>query len=160
MNVFIDTNILTKLFEVSKENLDDYNNFSKKIRDGDTGVKMWITEQAKREFWKNRDNNLKKIYKEFDKIDLMNAPPLLIQEHDKYDELKRKLKEFTQLKEEISSEVKKNIEEENTKADEIIRRIFDNSNIIYTDEDEIFEKARKRAESRIPPGEKETIGDR
>src|SRR4051812_44186175 len=103
MHVFIDANIFVKFFELASDNLDELEKLVAVIKAGAT---LWLPEQAKREFWKNRESNIKKLVREFEAHDAAGKAPLLVRENPKFAELVEYAKVVDELRYKIATIVK------------------------------------------------------
>jgi len=158
INIFIDTNIFLGFFETKPDSLSELEKLVE-LANSDA-ISILLPEQAKREFWRNREKIIKKNINEFEQKNSLGAPPVIVREHVKFSDLKSLCDEADKLRREISISIKNEIDCQGTYADNIIRKIFDISKKIDTDDDNIFNDAQKRALCHIPPGKDDDIGDR
>lgn len=158
MHIFIDANILVSFFEIKPGSLSDLEKLISVVRLGK--ATLWLPEQTKREFWRNREKNIKKSIQEFEQGQSLGNPPLLVRENAQFGELVKKAREVDEIKRNIAKAIKSEIDGQATYADNIIRKIFDISKPINTDDDEIFNAAWRRAQCHLPPGKGDDIGDR
>jgi hypothetical protein len=158
MHIFIDANIFCGFFELASDSLAELEKLIAVINTG--GATLWLPEQAKREFWKNRENNIKKHVRDFEQHRALGNPPLLVRENPKFAELARLAKRIDKQRREIATLVKREVDSQNTHADKIIRKLFGIAKPIDTDNDVIFNAAWRRAQCHLPPGTKDDLGDR
>lgn len=158
MHVFIDANILVGFFELKSDSLAELEKLIAVVKTG--GATLWLPEQAKREFWKNRENNIKTHVRDFEQHRALGNPPLLVRESPAFDELGKLAKQVDDQRREIVALVKSEVDSQNTHADKIIRKLFADAKAINTDDDVIFNAAWRRAQCHLPPGKKDDIGDR
>jgi len=158
VHILIDTNIFLGFFETKPDSLAELIKLIEMAKNGN--VTLWLPEQTKREFWRNREKSIKTHLKEFEQRDSLGAAPVLVREHEEFEELAKFCRDADNLRRSISSSIKNEIDNQNTYADRIIRQLFEISLPINTDEDEIFSGAQKRALCHIPPGKEDDIGDR
>ncbi|MBM3576000.1 MAG: hypothetical protein FJX39_09865 [Alphaproteobacteria bacterium] len=121
---------------------------------------LWLPEQTKREFWRNREKNIKKSIQEFEQGQSLGNAPLLVRENAQFGDLVNKAKEIDEIKRNIAKAIKSEIDGQITYADKIIRKIFEISKPINTDDETIFNAAWRRAQCHLPPGKNDDIGDR
>jgi hypothetical protein len=158
MHIFIDANVLVSFFEIKPGSLSDLEKLISVVKFG--SATLWLPEQTKREFWRNREKNIKKSIQEFEQGQSLGNPPLLVRENPQFGDLVRKSKEVDEIKRGIAKAIKNEIDKQATYADTIIRKLFEISKPIDTDNDEIFNAAWRRAQCHLPPGKNDDIGDR
>lgn len=158
MHIFIDANILVSFFEIKPGSLSELEKLISVINLGK--ATLWLPEQTKREFWRNREKNIKKSIQDFEQWQSLGNAPLLIRENPQFAELSKKAKEVDEIKRNIAKAIKSEIDQQNTYADKIIRKLFGVSKPIDTDKDEIFNAAFRRSQCHLPPGKNDDIGDR
>lgn len=158
MHIFIDANILVGFFEIKPGSLSDLEKLISVVKLGK--ATLWLPEQTKREFWRNREKNIKKSIQEFEQGQSLGNAPLLVRENAHFGDLVKKAKEVDEIKRNIAKAIKNDIDGQATYADTIIRKLFDISKPINTDDDEIFNAAWRRAQCHLPPGKSDDIGDR
>lgn len=158
VHIFIDTNVFLGFFETKPDSLAELKKLIDMANNGN--ITLWLPEQTKREFWRNREKSIKTHLKDFEQRDSLGAAPVLVREHEQFEVLSGLCRDADNLRRLISSSIKNEIDNQNTYADRIIRQLFEISKPIDTDEDEIFGGAHKRALCHIPPGKEDDIGDR
>lgn len=158
MHIFIDANILVSFFEIKPGSLSDLEKLISVVKLGK--ATLWLPEQTKREFWRNREKNIKKSIQEFEQGQSLGNAPLLVRENPQFGDLVKKAKEVDEIKRSIAKAIKGEIDGQTTYADNIIRKLFEISKPINTDDDEIFNVAWRRAQCHLPPGKNDDIGDR
>lgn len=158
MHIFIDANILVSFFEIKPGSLSDLEKLIAVVKLGK--ATLWLPEQTKREFWRNREKNIKKSIQEFEQGQSLGNAPLLVRENPQFGDLAKKAKEVDEIKRSIAKAIKSEIDGQTTYADNIIRKLFEISKPINTDDDEIFNSALRRAQCHLPPGKNDDIGDR
>jgi len=158
MHVFIDANIFVGFFELASDSLAELEKLIAVIDTG--GATLWLPEQAKREFWKNRENNIKKHVRDFEQHRALGEAPLLVRESPTFGDLAKLAKHIDERRREIAASVKGEVDAQNTHADKIIRKLFGIAKPIDTDNETIFSPAWRRAQCHLPPGTKDGLGDR
>ena len=157
-HIFIDANIFVSFFEIKSDNLSELEKLVGLVKS--KAAMLWLPEQTKREFWRNREKSIKKYLQDFEQLNSLGTPPLLVREHRDFDELKNKAEEVGVLRREIAKSIKENIDKQKTNADKIIRKLFDVAIPIDTDNEEIFKSSWQRSLCHLPPGKSDDIGDR
>ncbi len=149
-HVFIDSNIFLDFYRLGKEDLEKLNQLIDLIKNGD--IKIYLTKQVYDEFYRNREDTFKKTYKGFldSKMDIqMNSIFKNYPEYQKLTLLKRALEK---LKSDLGQKVETDMDKKSLVADEVVRKIFDASQVINSD---IFlDKAVIRHRLGNPPGKK------
>lgn len=158
VDAFIDSGVLVGLYEVSKESLAEVEILLSLVESKQ--VTLWLPEQAKREFWKNREKNIRAALGEFEKPPGPRAVPVLARAHPEFAALMQGMTETDKLRRKISDDVRGEIEREETKADVVVRKVFEQATIVDTDRDDIFQAAHRRALAHLPPGKRADLGDR
>ena len=110
MEIFIDTNVFVEFFQQSQGSLQELELLLEVIQK--TKSNLWLPEQVKREFWKNRENKIKKLVSDFEKHSTMgDNPPLLIREDPRFEELCQAVERVDHLRRIIAHETKKGVDE-------------------------------------------------
>jgi hypothetical protein len=156
MHLFIDTNVFVGFYEMSSDRLDELEKLITVVRKEQ--ATLWLPDQVRREFWKNRESSVIKAIKDFEKGNVLPAVPLLVREDIDFAELLRKTRDLEALKDQITSRVREQIVQEKTRADTAIRTLFQSAQVIDTNP--FFTAAHIRALRRQPPGKEEALGDR
>lgn len=158
MHVFIDATILVGFFDTAPGTLVD---LEKLVTVLDTGrATLWLPENTKREFWKNRERNIRKAVVDFEQHRAMGKPPLLAREQPAFKQFAAACEAVEQQRRNIAALVKAEVQEQSTTADKIIRDLFERARAINTDDEAIFTQGWRRALCHLPPGSKADIGDR
>lgn len=155
-HVFIDSNIFLDFYRLGKEDLEKLNQLIDLIKNGE--IKIFLTKQVYDEFFRNREDTFKKTYKGFldSKIDIqMNSIFKNYPEYKKITLLKRTLEK---LKSDLGQKIETDVVSRSLIADEVVRKIFDASE--YIDSDNFLDKAIIRHRLGNPPGKKNnSFGD-
>lgn len=147
--LFIDTNIWLSLYDYSKNS---FKEFEKLKRDYNM-FKLIITKQVVDEFWRNRDNKIKKILNEF-KYEKKSIPNF-VKPYQEYEELKILLKNSEEKFKELLNKIEIDTDNVETLADKVIQDFF----YRVEESDEVLELAKKRCDKGNPPGKKGSYGD-
>jgi hypothetical protein len=158
MHIYIDANVFVTFFETSQDALIELEKLAVLLRTH--AATLWLPEQTKREFWKNREKGIKKLIEEFSNHNLLGKAPLLVKEDINYKKLKESAAALEKERADIVKRIKEQLFIQETLADKMIKELFDLSETINSELDEIFSKAHKRALCHLPPGKSEDIGDR
>jgi hypothetical protein len=156
MHLFIDTNTLVGFYEMSSVSLVELEKVISVIKKKE--ATLWLPDQVKREFWKNREGSVVRVLNEFDKAGVLPAAPVLVREEKRFLDLQKQSKEVERLKAEIVEAIRTQIAEETTRADTAVRALFEVATDIDTSAH--FNAAHERSLRRLLPGKDEAIGDR
>ena len=156
MHLFIDTNVFIGFYEMSSDRLDELEKLITVIKRKE--ATLWLPDQVRDEFWKNREGSVIKAIKEFESRTFLPAVPLLIREDPIFPKLMTQVRAAEIIRDEITERVRAQILGEQTRADVAIRELFTHAHLVETAE--LMGAAHERALRRLPPGKEEAIGDR
>ncbi len=156
IHLFIDTNIYLSFYHFSKEDLESLENLSKLINLGK--IKLYIPEQVRYEFFRNRENKIKDALNRLEGGDNSVQIPLFCEGYTEAKELQEVAKKFKIKKEVLIAKVKSEISKNSLKADNIIKELFELVPCGDFDS-EILQRAHNRADLGNPPGKKNSLGD-
>lgn len=157
MHIFIDANIYLSFYEQTQDELVELAKLAVVLKNGKD--KLWLPDQVKREFWKNREGSIASALSSFEKPSVLPAAPRLVCEDAEFKELKELAKATEKKKAEIIARVKHDVASEKTVADNEVRNLFALATEIDTT-GEIFADAHERALRHSPPGKQDGVGDR
>ncbi|MBE0541967.1 MAG: DUF4935 domain-containing protein [Verrucomicrobia bacterium] len=158
MHIFIDANIFLGFYEATSDSLLELEKLITVLKQK-KGAKLWLPDQVKREFWKNRDGSVASVLKEFSKLNGLGSIPRLVQEDPEFDQLKKVSVQLESKKKDIVDRVRSEVAAEKTKADGWIRSLFGLAEEIDTS-GAIAKQAWERALRHTPPGKQDGLGDR
>lgn len=156
MNIFIDTSIYLDYFLYTEEKKANIEVLADAVEQGT--FTLLVTDQVEKEFWKNREGKIASALKEFHSFKFKNAAPMIVREHDKFNDYQTQLHKAEELHREIHADLCRAAVEEQTSVDVLIRRIFAKANKIEANEQDV-ECARRRMLRGIPPGKQNSMGD-
>jgi len=156
MNIFIDTNIFLNIYHFSGDDLIELDKLSVLLRNGK--AVLFLPEQVKDEFYRNRDSKIADALKEFRKEKLDRQFPQLTKQYDEYRKMREAIRSFEENKQTILEKLKADIKENNLKADMLINELFSNAHLISLS-DEILKLAKTRFDLGRPPGKNKSYGD-
>ncbi|MFV9677783.1 MAG: PIN domain-containing protein, partial [Methanosarcinales archaeon] len=159
IHLFIDTNRYLALYGFQKEWLEEIEKLITSIRENK--VTLWLPEQVKNEFGRNREDRLsgeyKKIEKLIHKIDNFESPNIpeskdelnkIRQVHNTINDNKA---EINSIVEDIKKKFEIKIKDGSFLADKIINNLFSSARFIPYDET-VIKKAFRRSDLGNPPG--------
>lgn len=156
MNLFIDTNIFLSFYHLSSDDLEELKKLSVLLTE--KKVTLHLPDQVKDEFCRNRELKISDAIKGLNNQKLTLQYPQFCKDYVEYSKLRDLEKEFIQNHSVLLEKIKKDIDTNNLKADELINSLFLRSNAIDTT-DVLVSKARLRIEIGNPPGKKGSLGD-
>jgi predicted nucleic acid-binding protein len=156
MNLFIDTNVLLNCYHFSGDDLAELDKLAVLLRNGK--ITLFLPDQVKDEFYRNRDNKIADALKEFRKEKLDRQFPQMTKQYDEYKKMRDAIKTFEENKQAILEKLKEDISNDNLKADKIIKELFSNAKNIPTSA-ELYQKAKIRFDIGRPPGKRKSYGD-
>ena len=156
MHVFVDTNILLSFYHYSSDELDALNDVFANHEHGSATV--YVTEQVKDEFVRNRDGKIKDALKKFKDSKIHLQFPSFMKGYEEYGRLREIAAEAKELNKSILEKVNKAIESEELRADELITSIFTESSSTKVTTKRL-EAANIRLARGNPPGKNGSLGD-
>lgn len=156
VNIFIDTNILLNFYHFSDDDLEELDKLTLLLRNGK--ATLFLPDQVKDEFFRNRDNKIADALKEFKKKKIDSQFPQMTMQYEEYKRMRDALKTFEENKQAILEKLKSDISTSYLKADKIVEELFRNATTISTT-DEIFNKSKLRFDQGRPPGKNKSYGD-
>ncbi len=78
MHLFIDVNIFLGFYEATSDSLLELEKLITVLKQKKR-AKLWLPDQVKREFWKNRDGSVASVLKEFSKLNGLGSIPRLVE---------------------------------------------------------------------------------
>ncbi len=155
-NVFIDTNVLLSFYHLTSDDLEELNKLAVLLERNE--ITLWLTEQVKSEFWRNRENKIADALKGLKQQRLNLQFPQLSRGYDEYTELRELQRRYGEKHARLLQKIGEDAENHTLKADETIRRLFQNAYDIPLSS-QIVDKARDRVQIGNPPGKRNSLGD-
>ncbi len=154
--LFIDTNVLLRLYAFSDDALIEVEKLSELIRL--KNIRLLVTEQVVDERARNRDQAFAESLKRIGEISTSVQIPRFAEHFLEAGELRLALEAAKAAKTKLQSAIAKELKEDGLKADKVIQAMFDSSLVLKRTE-QIIERGRLRRELSNPPGKKDSIGD-
>lgn len=143
--LFIDSNIYLGLFELTSKDLDSLSKLIKYIEDEQ--IIIFLPEQVKNEFYRNRDRITKETLNEFTKrtkeINTFHIPNILEDDDNLIKKYTENKKIYVQTLSDIQDKIEKDIEQSKLKADKFFNDLKKVAQKIETT-DSIYNKSLKR----------------
>ncbi len=156
MNLFIDTNIYLMFYHYSSDDLEELKKLAVAIKGRE--VRLFLTQQVKDEFKRNRESTIADTLKRFGEQRLGNQFPQICKEYDEYHDLRKAIVWYEETKERMSQKLRSDIENKSLGADKVISELFAKATL-FKYEDEILAAARLRMALGNPPGKDGSYGD-
>lgn len=156
MHLFIDTNVFLSFFHYSSEGLEELHKLAALMRTRE--VTLYLPEQVKDEFYRNRDGKIADALRQFTDEKLTTNFPQICKEYEEYSELRKLIDAYKKTKDALLKKIREDFKQERFKADVVIRELFSAADNIKVSEG-IFNKAKRRYELGNPPGKKDSLGD-
>ncbi|WP_076924634.1 PIN domain-containing protein [Pseudoalteromonas sp. EB27] len=156
MNLFIDTNVFLSFYHLSNDDLEEIHKLTVLIEKRE--VTLWLTEQVKDEFKRNRENKISEAMKKLKEQKTKPQFPQICKDYEEYPEIRELQKQYSQKLSSLTKKVTDDVTGSTLKADQKIKELFAKSKVIETT-NELVAKARFRMDVRNPPGKDGSLGD-
>ena len=156
MNLFIDTNVFLSFFHLSNDDLEEIHKLAVLIDKGD--VTLWLTEQVKDEFKRNRESKISDAVKKLKEQKSKPQFPQICKDYEEYPQIRELQEDFDKKISSLIEKVNDDVAARTLKADQKIDELFQKARIIETTQ-ELVNKARLRMDVRNPPGKDGSLGD-
>jgi len=156
VNLFIDTNVFLSFFHLSNDDLEEIHKLAVLIEKGD--VALWLTEQVKDEFKRNRESKISDALKKLKEQKTKPQFPQICKDYEEYPQIRELQKNFDKKISSLIKKVNDDVTARTLKADQKIEELFQKANLIETTP-ELIDKARLRMDVRNPPGKDGSLGD-
>lgn len=156
VNLFIDTNVFLSFYHLTNDDLEEIHKLTVLIEKKE--VTLWLTEQVKDEFKRNRENKISEAIKKLKEQSTKPQFPQICKDYDEYPQIRELHTQYLQKLASLTKKVTDDVNGRTLKADEKIAELFEKAKIIDTTED-LINKARLRMDVRNPPGKDGSLGD-
>lgn len=156
MRLFIDTNVYLGFYNYTSEDLEELNKLVVLVEQ--KKVTLYITEQVKREFRRNRAGKIADAQKKLRDHKLGGAFPAFAKDYGEYEKLRELQKQYEKEHAALIEKATDDIQAENLKADKVIAKLFATATTIEISE-ELIKKAQVRMQIGDPPGKDDSLGD-
>jgi hypothetical protein len=155
-HLFLDANIYLRFYKLSDSDVKELNQLVTLVKSGE--VKLYLTEQARDEFHRNRDTVIAESLKWIKGQDLNPSFPRMFVNHEGYGELRKTIKAYEEQRKKMLAEITQAAIDGTLSADKLIAELFELAESIPLT-NEIWETARRRYDLRNPPGKGQSYGD-
>lgn len=156
IHLFLDTNVYLKFYHFSNDDLEELNKLIV-LMDNDK-LELYLPEQIKNEFYRNRDTKLADALKTFNQYKLNNQFPQFCKGYKEYESLKKIIKDYDKEKQVLLKNIMLEIETNSLRADKLIDILFSKAKYLNTTEI-LVEKSKLRYDLGNPPGKNKSYGD-
>lgn len=156
MNLFIDTNVFLTFYHLTSDDLEELKKLVVLIRK--KKIQLYLPEQVSTEFHRNRANKIADALKRLREQKFNLQFPQLSKDYAEYDKLRKALKKYEKLHEQLLKTIEQDVLNYGLKADSIIEELFKVAKTKSTSE-AILKRARARVDIGNPPGKKGSYGD-
>lgn len=157
VHLFIDTNILLSFYAYTNDDIEELRKLIKLITTNQ--LKLYLTQQVKDEFYRNRENKLKESLKNFQSFSAPTGIPRFMHGYVSIKRYRDALDELSKAKDEAIQQAKKEAKDGSIAADTLFEDIS-NAAIIINTTNKIYEAATRRMNLGNPPGKVGSLGDR
>ena len=155
--LFIDTNSFLSFYAYTNDDVEELRKLSSLIKTGQ--LTLFLTEQIKDEFYRNRETRLKESLREFGKGTVTDSVPRFMDKYLSIKNYRQSLQELLKAKDGAITQAKREAEEGSLAADILFRELMEAAGVIEITE-KIYEAAKRRMELGNPPGKQGSLGDR
>ncbi|HAU1484601.1 TPA: hypothetical protein F8R85_15650 [Legionella pneumophila] len=156
MNLFIDTNVFLSFYQYSNDDLEEMKKLVVLIEK--KKVTLWLTENVKDEFSRNRENKINEAIKILNEQKIPDGFPQICKDYSEYSAIRDAIDAYNINKNLLLKNIKNDVVKKSLKADAIISDIFKKSSIIETSK-ELVNSAKLRIDKGNPPGKENSLGD-
>jgi predicted nucleic acid-binding protein len=156
LNLFIDTNVFLSFYHLTNDDLEELHKLTILIEKGE--ITLWLTEQVKDEFKRNRENKISDAIKKLKEQKTKPQFPQICKDYEEYPQIRELHDQYSKKLGVLINKVIDDVSARTLKADEKISELFGKAQIIDTT-DELISKARLRMDVRNPPGKDGSLGD-
>lgn len=158
LQLFLDTNIWLSFYSLTRDDLEELRKVGVLI-DNDR-LKLYVTDQVRDEFRRNRENKFAAAMKKFTDGGLPDQIPQFCKDYEsEFSQIRSAIRSYKDARDRLVKQVTKDFEQRALKADEIIELLFDKAIRIEVT-DEMIGKAHHRQLRGNPPGKGQgAIGD-
>ena len=157
LHLFIDTNAFLSFFAYTKDDVEELKKLASLIEAKQ--VSLYLTEQVRDEFYRNREKKLSESISQFEKSIVLTGIPRFMAGYPQADDYARAAREATKSKDEAVQRAKKEARNEKLAADVLFRQVADAARVKKITQGD-YEAATRRMHRGNPPGKEGSLGDR
>jgi len=157
VHLFIDTNIFLSFYAYTNDDIEKLKKLTKLITTNQ--LKLYLTEQVRDEFYRNREAKLKESLKTLQAPSVTAGVPRFMEGYPSIKLYRHALEALSKARDQAIQQAKKEAEDRSIAADTLFADISGAANVIPTT-NKIFESATRRMSLGNPPGKPGSMGDR
>jgi len=157
LHLFIDTNAFLSFFAYTKDDVEELKKLASLIKAEQ--VKLYLTEQVRDEFYRNREKKLAESISLFEKGIVSTGIPRFMAEYPQVADYTRAAKKAMKSKDEAIQRAKKEAGKEKLPADVLFRQILAAARVKRIRQED-YAAATRRMRRGNPPGKEGGLGDR
>jgi predicted nucleic acid-binding protein len=155
--LFIDTNIFLSFYAYTSDDVEELRKLSSLIKTGQ--LKLFLTEQVKDEFYRNREDKLKESIREFGKASVSDSIPRFMEKYSSINNYRKARNALLKAKDDAITQAQKEAAEGAMAADTLFRELVDAAGVVKVTA-KVYEAATRRMALGNPPGKQGSLGDR
>jgi hypothetical protein len=155
-HLFLDANIYLRFYKLSDADVKELNQLVTLVKSGE--VKLYLTEQVRDEFNRNRDEAIAESLKGIGEQGLKPSFPRMFRDHAGFSDLRKAVKAYEDQRKQMLAEITDAAVQKELAADKLIAELFALAEFIPLT-DALWETARRRYDLRNPPGKGKSYGD-
>ena len=155
-HIFIDANIYLRFYKLSDADVKELDQLVTFIKSGK--VKLYLTEQARDEFWRNREEAIAESLKGIREQALRPSFPRMFRDQEGFIELRQAFTAYEDKRTELLDAITEAAAGKNLAADRLISDLFTLA-VFVPLTDALWEAAKRRYDLRNPPGKGKSYGD-
>jgi predicted nucleic acid-binding protein len=157
LHLFIDTSAFLSFFAYTKDDVEELKKLASLIKTGQVG--LYLTEQVRDEFYRNREKKLSESISQFEKSVISTGIPRFMVEYPQVADYTKAAKKALKAKDEAVQRAKKEAEKGKLAADVLFRQIVKVAHIRKIKQED-YTAATRRMQRGNPPGKEDSLGDR
>lgn len=156
LHLFIDTNVLLTFYSFTADDLEELRKLRVAINNGD--LKLWMPEQVKREFRRNRESRVAESMKALRGMRPNDGIPHMARNLPQSAALLTARREYGEQLNTVEERLRSEFAEGSLAADSVLNELMEIAEEIPTT-DELLVAARARTDIGDPPGKRGSLGD-
>jgi|SRR5262249_32127474 len=155
--LFIDTNVFLSFYAYTSDDVEELRKLSSLIKTGQ--LKLFLTEQVKDEFYRNREEKLRQSIREFDKTSVSDSIPRFMERYTSIKNYRKARKTLLKAKDDAITQAQKEAADGAMAADTLFRELADSAGVLKVTA-KVYDAATRRMALGNPPGKQGSLGDR
>src|SRR5713226_1417388 len=157
LHSFIDTNAFLSFFAYTKDDVEELRKLTSLIKTQQ--LKLYLTEQVRDEFYRNREKKLHDSIAQFEKSTESAGIPRFMTDYPQIADYTKSLNELRKAKDEALQRAKKEAVSEKLGADSLFRELVKAAGLTGITKAD-YAAATRRLRRGNPPGKEDSLGDR